>query len=150
MRKALIILLCVVLLVGAGAVALHRFGLRVYGPGYDPNNSSDVQKLGLLVDGSRPLREALERFRHENGGYPGAATNLFPSYLQAQTNRAPYDWSDWAGWNYCGETSNSYTLIQKVNWDDGMSFDRLTNGAVKWSYFTSVTNTDLTPAFQQR
>jgi hypothetical protein len=143
MRKALIIILSIVVVIG-----IVLFLLRQWSPtSYDPNDSRDLQKLSSIADNSRPFREALEKFKHDHGIYPQANTNIFPSYL-IKTD-APDDFSDWAGWRYFPGT-NSYTLFYQVNWDDGLWYDHLVNGTNQWYYSTSTTQIDLTQKFQQR
>jgi len=148
MRKALPIVFITVALIGVGLVFFHRWALHTFGPSYDPTNSHDLQKLMAIADDSRPFRAALEQFRHDHGSYPPAATNLFPAYLHA-TN-SPDDFSDWAGWRYVEATTNGYTLLYTVNWDDGFWYEHLATGTDQWHYSTSVTGIDLTQKFNQR
>ena len=148
MRKALPIVFIAVVLIGISLFFLHRWALHTFGTSYDPTNSRDLQKLMAVADDSRPLRAALEQFRHDHGSYPPAATNLFPAYLHA-TN-SPDDFSDWAGWRYVEATTNGYTLLYKVNWDDGFWYEHLATGTDQWHYSTSVTGIDLTQKFEQR
>jgi hypothetical protein len=148
MRKALLIIFGAVVLIGVGLFFLHRWGLHTFGPGYDPNNSHDLQKLMAIADDSRPFRDALERFRHDHGSYPAAATNLFPKYLRS-TN-SPEDFSDWIGWRYIETTTNGYSLHYQVNWDDGLWYEHLASGTDRWHYSTSVSDTDLTQKFEHR
>jgi hypothetical protein len=150
MRKAFLILLCVVILIGVSAVILNRHLSHIYGPYYDPSNSRDLQKLLAIVDGSRPLREALERFKNDQGDYPTTVTNLFPSYLQ--TKNAPEDFNikDWAGWEYNRESTNSYELFYQLDWDGGLWFDHSVDGTNQWSWSTSDRVVDLTQKVQQR
>ena len=116
MRKTLLIVFAAVILMGIGVLFLRRWGLNTFGTGYDPNKRQDVRKLIVIADDSRPVRELLERFRHDQGRYPEVLSNLFPTYLHA-TN-SPGDFTDWNGWRYEG-ASNSYTLRYQVNWDEG-------------------------------
>ena len=148
MRKALPIIFIAVVLVGVILFFIHRWALHTFGPSYDPTNSHDLQKLVAIADGSRPFRDALERFRRDHGSYPAAATNLFPAYLHA-TN-SPEDFSDWIGWRYVEATTNSYTIFYQVNWDDGFWYEHLALGTIRWHYSTSVADTDLTQKFEQR
>lgn len=146
MRKALITILCVVILVGVALGLLKQSGLLHFGPVYDARRSRDVEKLLVIADDSRPLREALERFKHDQGSYPTVITNLFPSYLQAAPAPAPFYW---AGWYYQQESANSYTLYYKVNWDDGLFYERQVEGADRWYYSVGGKKTDLTEKFGQ-
>jgi hypothetical protein len=148
MHKAVLMFICVVILIGVGSVFLNYHLKRVYGVGYDPNNSRDLQKLLAIAGDSLPLREALERFKYDRGGYPRKSADLFPSYLRA-TNTTD-ELSDWAGWNYHPESTESYVLIYKANWDDGLSYEQLTNNTHTWYYFTSTKVTDLTQKFEQK
>jgi hypothetical protein len=148
MRKALPIFFIAVVLIGLALFFLHRRALHTFGPSYDPTNKRDLQKLMAIADDSRPLRAALEQFRHDHGSYPPAATNLFPAYLHS--NKSSEDSSDWAGWRYVEATTNGYTLLYKVNWDDGFWYEHLATGTDHWHYSTSVTGIDLTQKFEQR
>jgi hypothetical protein len=148
MRKAIISILCVLILAGVCSGLLHWFGVRTYGPDYDPSNSGDLQKLRAFADGSRPLREAFERFRDDHGSYPKSTTNLFPLYLL--TTNTPHDFTDWQGWRCVDLSSNSYQLYYQINWDGGLWFDHSTNGASQWTWSTSDHAVDLTTEFQHR
>jgi len=148
MRKAILIIVSLVILVSIGLYFLGQHMRHIYGTSYDPNDRRDLQKLIVIGDASRPLRDALERFRHEHGSYPTVASNLFPAYLQ-RTN-APDDFSDWSGWNMMDVASNHYLLVYKVGWDDGLCYEHMTNDMPSWFYFSSVAHTDLTQKFEQR
>jgi len=148
MRKALPIIFITIALIVVGLFFFHRWALHTFGRSYDPNNSLDLQKLMAMADDSLPFRDALERFRHDHGGYPAAVTNLFPAYLH--TTNSPEDFSDWAGWRYVAATTNSYTLHYQANWDDGLWYEHLASETDHWHYSTSVTNINLTPKFEQR
>jgi hypothetical protein len=128
---------------------LHWVGVHIYGSDHDPtSNSLDLQKLHAIADGSHPLREALEHFKGDHGGYPNLTTNLFPLYLlDANT---PSDFTDWLGWRYFEKSSNSYELYYQLSWDGGLWFDRSTNGTSQWTWSTSDRVVDLTKEFQQR
>jgi len=141
MRKTIIMILCVATLLGVCAGLLHWWGTNTFG-GYNPNSSHDVQKLFTIAENSRPLRDALERFKHDKNGYPNVVTNLFPSYLQA----APIWLEDW---HYELESTNGYILHYQTGWDDALCYEHLVSGANDWYYWNGVTRTDLTQKFQQ-
>jgi hypothetical protein len=147
MRKALLIFLCIVILIGVALGFFRQWGLRHFGPVYDPSSSRDVQKLLAIADKSRQLREALERFKHDHGSYPTVVTNLFPSYLQAAPTPASFYW---AGWYYQQESANSYSMYYKVNWDDGLFYEHGVEGTYRWYYSVSGTKTDVTDKFVQK
>jgi hypothetical protein len=144
MRKLHVFLFGAFILIGVGLFLFHRMAVDIFGVSYDPNNSDDLQKLMVIADTSRPFRSALERFKQDHGSYPARAGDLFPSYLQS-TN-GPNDYSDWAGWHYEPESTNSYQLFFHPAWDDGFWLER-SNGVDHWTYSTSVANTDLTQKF---
>jgi hypothetical protein len=145
MRKFLLILFCIVVITFIGFVAYVRWH---WGPGYDPSNSQDVHQLLVFADNSLPLREALERFKQDHGGYPTDVTNLFPSYLPA-TN-APDHLKDWAGWEYHPVSTNGYSLFYQLEWDGGLWFEHSVNGTNQWQWSTSDRVVDLTHQFQKR
>ena len=145
MRKALLILLCVVFVIGGGTVILHWYGSRIGGPVYDPTNSRDVALLQGIAQTSRPLREGLERFRNNQGGYPSVVTNLFPTYLQPAPEPTEFHWS---GWLYLRETTSSYSLYYKLNWDDGLFYEHQVQGTNRW-YVAGNKYADLTGEFQR-
>ena len=148
MRKGLIIILCLAVLMGIALEFVHRWSLRTFGEDYDPDNIHDMQKLVVIAENSRPLREALERFKHDRGVYPNAS-NLFSSYLPA-TNRPADDFSDWAGWRYLPASTNSYTLFYQANWDGGLWYDHLVNGTDQWYLSDSGAPIDLTQKLRQK
>jgi hypothetical protein len=147
MSKALVVLVVVAAFIGIGLIFINNWAVKTFGVAYDPSNSRDLQKLLIIADNSRPLREALERYKLDHGNYPDDSTNLFPSYLHS-TN-GPNDFSDWAGWRYEPETTNTYSLIYKANWDDGLDCE-CSNNICHWDYFTSTRNTDLTQTLKDR
>src|SRR5437868_4199043 len=116
MRKALLIFFGAVIVIGIVLYFIHQHAEHTFGTSYDPSNSHDLEKIIVIGDNSRPLREALERFRHDHGCYPIEASNLFSGYLK-RTN-APDDVSFWAGWNVDDLSTNHYLLVYKVGWDD--------------------------------
>jgi len=148
MRRALLIIVCVVILIGVALGFLRQWDLRHFGPVLDIRKSQDVEKLLAIANNSRPLREALERFKHDHGTYPEVITNLFPSYLQPAPTMG--DRSRWAGWDYMEQSTNSYSLYYQTDWDDHLVYDHLVQSTDQWYYSGSVTQTDLTQKFQQR
>jgi hypothetical protein len=145
MRKIILIIICVFAFIGVGLVLLVRWH---FGPYYDPSNSQGLQKLRTLADVSRPLREALERFKDDHGRYPNSTTNLFPLYLR--TTNTTDDFTDWQGWRCVELSSNSYELFYQLEWDGGLWFDHSPSGTNQWTWSTSNRAVDLTKVFQQR
>jgi len=150
MRKAFLIFLCVTIVLGMGMVFLHRQMQRIYGPGYNPDNSHDLQKLVIIAEASRPLCEALERFKNDRGNYPSSVIDLIPAYLQTKNAPDDFNTKDWAGWEYLRESTNSYQLFFQLDWDGGLWFEHLASGTNHWSWSTSDRVIDLTPKFQIR
>jgi hypothetical protein len=155
MRKALLIFLCVVILIGVGAVFLNRQMRHIYGPGYDPSNSRDLQKLLVIANAGRPLREALARFKIDHGYYPMEAADFIPSYLQPTNvpdilNTNDYNEKDWAGWEYHRESTNHYQLFFQLDWDGGLWYEPSAEGTNQWSWSTSDRVVDLTQKFRIR
>jgi hypothetical protein len=148
MRRALLIILSAVVLIGTALVFVRQWGLRHFGPGYDIRKSQDVERLFVIADASRPLREALEHFKHDHGQYPETITNLFTSYIQVAPTMG--DPSRWAGWDYMMQSSNTYSLFYQTDWDDHLCFDHLAQGTDQWYYQGSDAKTDLTQKYQQR
>jgi hypothetical protein len=138
MRKAFLILLCVVIVIGIG-ISFFLWPVSV--------SKLDVQKLLTIADNGRPLREALERFKRDQGNYPAKATNLFHSYLQLAPIPTPFDWG---GWDYLQDSTNSYYLFYKINWDDHLAYEHLVHGTDRWYYSASGTQIDLTHKLRQR
>lgn len=146
MRKSLPILFCVVLVIGVSAGVLLWYGSRTGGPRYNPRSNRDVQKLQAIAENGRPLREALERYKHDQGSYPPVVTNLFPVYLQPAPTPTEFHW---AGWHYMRESTNSYSLYYKLNWDDGLFYEHQLQGTNRWYWSGSgFAETDLTGKFQ--
>jgi hypothetical protein len=141
MRKLFLITLCAFVLIGIGLFRFHNWASRTFGVSYNPNNSRDLQKLSAIAKDSLPLRKALERFKQDHGNYPDNVTNLFFSYLKS-TN-GPNDFSDWAGWRYQPESTNSYSLFYHPNWDDGFWYE-CSNEIDSWHYSDGTENADLT------
>jgi hypothetical protein len=150
MRKAIPIILCVIVVLGIGGVALLRHMSHVHGWGFTPEH--DMDKLRIIADDSRPLRDALERFKHDQGEYPTSVTNLISSYLQPTNvpdvlNTNDYYTKDWAGWEYHRKSTNSYNLFFQLDWDGGLSYEHLVAGTNQWSWSTSDRVVDLTQKF---
>jgi hypothetical protein len=148
MHKALLILFCAVLVIGAGACILLWYGSHIGGPRYNPGDSRDVQKLRVIAENGQPLREALEHYKNDHGTYPMTVDDLFPSYLQSAPIPSPIHW---AGWYYQQESTNSYSLYYKLNWDDGLFYEHLVEGTNRWRYAGSEHEVvELTHEFQLR
>src|SRR5690349_2772428 len=98
MRKAIPIFLFLVILFGVGGLILVRHMSRVHGPGYIPSRA--MEKLRAIADSSGPFRNALERFKSDQGHYPAAVTNLVPSYFSLTNTLDLPNSKDWAGWEY--------------------------------------------------
>ena len=142
-RNVLIGISALVILAAIGAGGLELYFRRVFGPGIDPRSSQGVQALVQIAGASRPLRDALERFKREHGSYPVDFTNLVPNYLPV-TN-ASDDISDFAGWDYYPkESSSGYELMHQIDWDDLFGCECESNGARTWTCWTSTGDIDLT------
>lgn len=153
MRKTFLILFCVVIVIGVGAVLLNRHMRHVFGPGLTPEH--DIDKLLVIADDSRPIREALERFKIAQGCYPMKVASFIPSYLQPTNvpdvlNTNDYLTKDWGGWEYHPESTNSYELFFQLDWDSGLWYEHSAEGTNHWSWSTSDRVVDLTQKFQDR
>jgi hypothetical protein len=143
MRKSVFVLFCSFVLFAVAGVIVFRHLSRIF-PNYTP------EQLNAIADSSRPFREALEKFKNEQGHYPTEITNLIPSYLQRTNAPNLPDQKDWAGWDYSIESSNHYQLFYQLDWDGGLSFDHSAGGSNHWSRASSGKAIDLPPSFQQR
>lgn len=137
MRKAFLILFWIVLMIGVSAGALLWYVSRIGGSRYDPSDKRDMQKLRVIAESARPLREWLELFKKDHDTYPGTAP--IPSSLSR------------AGWHYQRESTNSYSLYYQLNWDDGLFYEHLVQGTNRWFYAGGKpTEIDLTRDLEQK
>ena len=148
MRKAITTILCLVILIAIGGVILVRHMSHIYGPIYTPQH--DMDKLLTIANTSRPLQEALERYKNERGHYPSTITNLFPAYLQP-TN-APEDFfvKDWGGWDYFVQATDSYELYFQLCWDGGLFCEHSVVGTNHWSWNIGNGAVDLTQEIERK
>ena len=146
MRKGFIIIFCVVIVLGVAAVLLNRHMHHVFGPGFTPEH--DMDKLLIIADDSRPIREALERFKHDHDYYPTTVASFIPSYLQPTNvpgvlNTNDYFAKDWGGWEYHPKSTNSYELFFQLDWDGGLWYEHSAESTNHWSWSTSDRVVDL-------
>jgi hypothetical protein len=146
MRKAFIIFFCVAIVIGVAAALLNRHMRHVFGPGFTPEH--DMDSLLIIADDSRPIREALERFKNDHTNYPMTVASIIPSYLQPTNvpdvlNTNDYLTKDWGGWEYLPKSSNSYELFFQLDWDGGLWYEQSAEGTNHWSWSTSDRVVDL-------
>jgi len=148
MRKAFIILFCLVVVIGVAAVLLNRHLRHVFGPEFSPEH--DMDKLLIIADDSRPMREALERFKHDHAYYPDRIDSIIPSYLQPTNvpdilNTNDYYFTkDWGGWEYHLMSTNSYELFFQLDWDGGLWYEHSAEGTNHWYWSIGDRDVNLT------
>jgi hypothetical protein len=147
MLKTPLIIICVVAAIGIGAILFSRPMWHAFGTYLTPEHN--LGKLLAIADDSRPLRDALERFRNAQGFYPADVGSIIPSYLQPTNvpdvlNTNDYSEKDWGGWEYHSESTNSYELFFQLDWDGGLWYEQSAEGTNSLSWSTSDRVVDLT------
>jgi hypothetical protein len=153
MRKTPLIIICVIAAIGIGAVLFSRQMRHGFGAYLTPED--DLGTLLVIADDSRPLRDALERFRSVRGFYPADVAIIIPSYLQptnipSALNTNDYSANDWGGWEYHSQSINSYELFFQLDWDGGLWYEQSSEGTNSLSWSTSDRVVDLTQKFLRR